>query len=99
MRLECDTTALVSSKNLAGPAGDCAHVCFISSDLSSLRHARQLRSLGNLRQVHTNFCPTLIGTDQFDVATMRSSQLPRDAQAQPMSGHAFAAAHPVKALE
>jgi hypothetical protein len=52
-----------------------------------------------LREVHTHFCPTVIRTHQLDIAAMRSSQLPRDAQAQPMSWHAFVAAHPVKALE
>jgi hypothetical protein len=30
---------------------------------------------------------------------MRSSELARDAQAQPMSWHAFVAAYPIKALE
>jgi hypothetical protein len=59
MRLECDTTALVSSENLAGPASDCA-----SRRLFYLKRPKQPRpcstnlSLGNLRQAHTHFCPT-----------------------------------------
>ena len=28
MRLECDTTALVSSENLVDVAGDCAHAVY-----------------------------------------------------------------------
>jgi hypothetical protein len=60
---------------------------------------RLFGSLCNLRQAHTHFCPTTIGTHQLDIAAMRSSQLSRDAQAEPMSWHTFAAAHPVKALE
>jgi hypothetical protein len=37
--------------------------------------------------------------DQLDVAAMRSSQLPRNAQTQAMSWHTCAAAHPVKTFE
>src|SRR4051812_27448177 len=70
-----------------------------SSCLSSQRHARRLTSLGNLRQPYTHFGPTPIGTDQLDVATMRSSQLPRDAQTQPVPWHACASAHTVETLE
>src|SRR5690349_14135504 len=60
---------------------------------------RPFGSSGKFWQAHTHFCPARIGTDHFDIATMRSSEFPRDAQAKSMPGHARAAAHPVKTVE
>jgi hypothetical protein len=70
---------------------------FREPDSSAWR--RSSRALGNLRQAHTHFCPTPIGTDQLDVAPMRSSELPRNAQTQSVPWDACAAAHPEKTLE
>jgi len=51
------------------------------------------------RQPNTHLCPTIMGTHQLNISPMRSSQLSRNAQAQPLSWHAFVPAHPVKARE
>jgi hypothetical protein len=38
-----------------------------------------LGSSANSRQAHTHFCPIPLGTNQLNIATMRASQLARDA--------------------